>query len=458
MSHLVSQAHVDDETDDVVLAFSLNAAAMLVRNGAAAVNVTRTLLALARTAELSNVTASVEVSKVSLSYTDPETGFPVTRMHEVDGSGLNVTGLALVESTVERVVTRTISFKEGLDELALTERQERRRDYVSIFIGWFFLGAGFAWMMGGTGMAALVSGALIAIVEAVGGRLARLKLPGFYTHVASAFLAVILTAGAASVLDIPRPALMIVAALVVRLAGVTSLGAAHDLLTGWYLTATARLMSAVMDTLGLVSGVMLGLTALQTAHVPFAFESDLAQSSALWQAAVAAGFVAGGFALASRGRFSHVPVIAVLGSLAALTSGALEAVGIGKTPAVALAAFLLGILCTVVARPLSLPSLAALTTALVPLLPGMAIYSGFIAFALHQSNGPSEFLNAGATALAIGAGAVLGQFVLWRMLWRAKRAQYRYHKKHIELRDLDDRQFDAQSLVTPDFRRPFVQD
>lgn len=455
--HETPVTHDDLHADDDVLNFALRAAAMLTRNGAAAVNATNSLLTVAKVGGLKDVTANVTTDQVSLSYVSPSTETPVTRLQTVDGATFNIAALAAVERSVERVVTGDISPREGSKELRAIDTRPSLPRRLGTILGWFCMGSGFAWLLGGAAVVCLAAGLTTVIIEYLGKNLARTDLPSIYSHVIGGVVAVGAAYLTSSWLHVPRPALIITASLVVRLAGVASLGAAHDLITGWFVTATARIMGAIMDTAGLVAGVLIGLMGLRHLGGSLPLEQDMSATTTIWQAALAAFLVSGGMALSSAAALRHVPVLAVVGSGGAALATWLGSVGWTPVGAAAVTAVALGVTSVVVARPFKVSTLSALTVSLVPLLPGMAIYEGFLAIALNPAGATQHFTTAAGTAFAIGTGAVFGQYLIWHVLWGARTAQYRHQARLMDEDDLNSGEFKAQSLATPDFRRPFVK-
>lgn len=443
---------------EIVLNFAMLSTEVLVRNGAAASNATRSLLAVAKSGGLQDVTASVTLDLISVSFTNPETGHPVTRLHAVEGPHFNVAALAVAERTVEDVITGRVDFIGGLDALHAAEQPTRRTHPLRVITGWFCVGFGFAWLMGGDLKVCLVSALTTAIIEAIGQPLSKSSLPGFYSHILAGMLAVSAGAVATQTVDVSQPALIVVASLVARLAGVASLSAAHDLLTGWYLTATARIMGAITDTAGLVIGVILGIVSMDHVGIALRLDATPQQTSDVVQGVLAAGLVSLGFALACAARPIHLATLACLGASAALCQMGLDLLGVSTITSVAGAAASVAVLSVIAARPMDLPTLAALTVAMVPLLPGSLIYRGFLDLATGKHTASGEFFQATATALAIGTGAVLGQYLVWRTLWHLKHAQLARQRRVMGQDRIDEAQLAAQALATPDFRRPFVSE
>ena len=95
-------------------------------------------------------------------------------------------------------------------------------------------------------MAALAA----VLIDRVQILMARRRLPFFYLQVAGGAIATLLAAGvAATPIDVD-PSLVVTANIILLLAGIGLMGAVQDALTGFYLTASARLIEAMMATAG----------------------------------------------------------------------------------------------------------------------------------------------------------------------------------------------------------------
>src|SRR5699024_646351 len=103
--------------------------------------------------------------------------------------------------------------------------------------------------------ATLASGLLIFSGEMMGRR----QIPAFYAQALGGVVGVL----AAMVVGLLDPAVnsstVVVACIIVQLAGLASIGAVQDAVTGWYLTAAGRILETLMLTAGLVVGVRGGL-------------------------------------------------------------------------------------------------------------------------------------------------------------------------------------------------------
>ena len=75
-----------------------------------------------------------------------------------------------------------------------------------------------------------------------------------------------------------------------------------------------------------------------------------------------------------------------------------------------MAAVAIGVISHGIAGRLRVPSLVLIVPAIVPLLPGLAIYRG-LALLAEGRDGVLQLAAAGATAIALASGVVLGQYI-----------------------------------------------
>ena len=90
-------------------------------------------------------------------------------------------------------------------------------------------------------------------------QMGRRRLPVFYQQVAGGLLATLIAVGVAATPADVSPSLVISTSIVMLLAGVNFLGAIQDALTGFPVTAGARILEAFLATAGVVAGVSGGL-------------------------------------------------------------------------------------------------------------------------------------------------------------------------------------------------------
>ncbi|AKT50596.1 threonine/serine ThrE exporter family protein [Arsenicicoccus sp. oral taxon 190] len=439
---------------DAVFTFALRAGDLMVRNGAASANVTHVLLAVTSARGFPGATASVTMGQISLSLLRPEQP-PIAVVHNIGASGFNLEAVTETEQIVEAVITRELTIEEGLHRLDELDPEQVGHTPPVQLAGWGLMAAGFAWLLGGDWAACTLACLTAILIELTGSRLTRAELPGFFSHAIAGGAAAVV---AQEIAPTEASALVITAALVSRLAGAATFGAAHDLLTGWFITAAGRLVEVALNTSGQVVGVILAISVASRLGVRLRIEDVTGSANGLLATTAAAVVVSVGFAIASQLRWRRMPAVAALAALVYLVYVGMQAIGWGKLVSAATAATTLGVITVLIAPYIKIPSSGALGVVLAPLLPGMLVYQGFVAMALHHP-GSSSFLEAGGVALSTGAGAVLGQFIAAQVIGHTRRVRHdRLRLQGDETIHTNPHVLTAQWLSAPTFRRPYLVD
>ena len=316
--------------------FALLAGSIMTRNGAPAATVTHTLLAVARTFGRPNASATVTMDQLTMSEISPDEDRSISISHAVGTAEFNLSAIRAVESTTKDVIRGDISLATGTQRLEEIEYTPLGHHAVIRLLGWALMSAGFAMLLGAGWVSMLLAAIIAFVMEGISGYLSEQEMPIFFIHVATGAL----TTGAALLIveftTEASPAVVITAALVAKLAGGAALGAAQDVLTGWYLTATARILDAALVTAGLVVGVIGALSFAARYGLSLDLTEEPEQERALLIVAVSAILIAGGFALGSHAPWSRVPVIAGLAVGAATLSETLTRVGLSTVTSLVL--------------------------------------------------------------------------------------------------------------------------
>lgn len=439
-----------------VFTFALRTGALLLRNGASSETVTKTVLAIARTQGYADTTANVTMGQITLGYTPEDDEHPVTRVQNVDAATLDIHILSAVEHLVEDVLLHRVGILEARETLASLADHDKHPRRLRLF-GTALMASGFAQLLGADLIVTLVAAVCSIVTEFITHGAARLGLPPFYARALSSFTAVCASALLVTVTPAAQPGIVITAAIVTQLAGSASVGALQDLLTGWLLTACGRLIEASLLTAGLAVGTLAGLRAASTIGQALDFGEVHTTPAGLGVTAPAAGLIAIGFAVYCQTAPRKLLAVTVLGVLGYVVMTLTEDAGLSIVTASAVAAAALGVVTVVVARPMHWPATGALDIAVIPLVPGMALYQALTGFATHDAAATQFLFEAFARALAIGAGAVFGTFLAARVMWRAKESQLRRRERRGG-HSLDRAEFAVQDVATPDFRRPFVRE
>lgn len=189
------------------------------------------------------------------------------------------------------------------------------------------------------------------------------------------------------------------------------MGAMADAVTGYPLTASARLLDALVATAGVIAGVAAGLTVADLAGADLGRvepgATGLAQGSAM---TLGAGLAAAAYGLACYAPWRAATAAALVGACGQVVYLTVERISLGQTWAATAAAIVIGTLSHVTAGRVHVPPLVLMVPAIVPLLPGLSIYRGLALLAEGQ-DGVLELAAAGATATALAAGVILGQYL-----------------------------------------------
>jgi uncharacterized membrane protein YjjB (DUF3815 family) len=270
----------------------------------------------------------------------------------------------------------------------------------------------------------LVSAAAAMLVDLMQRRMSRRRLPTFYQQVAGGLLATLIAVGVDSTAANVSPSLLISTSIIMLLAGVNFLGAIQDALTGFPVTAGARILEAFLATAGVVAGVSGGLRVADVLGVdlgrlnPGAYALAEAPLMVIGGAIAAAAYA---FAAYAPDR-ALLPIGAVAAVAVALYAGAYDR-GLGIAWSSALAALLLGLVAYPVASRTRIPTLVVVAAGITPFLPGLSIYRGLTLLSTDSSRALVAMVTAAAIAIALSSGAILGEYLAQPIRREARRLE-----------------------------------
>jgi uncharacterized membrane protein YjjP (DUF1212 family) len=403
---------MDDLTAHAALGLALRIGESMLAVGAAAADVTATVLRVAAAYGLASCQIDVTFTSLTVSY-DREDAVPLTAMRIVRTSRTDYTRLQGINDLARAVGAGGLDVEEAhrrLDAVVSAPPTYRRTVHT---LAWAGLAGSVGVLLGGGWLEALIAALTTATIEQVLRVLTRRSLPSFFQQVAGAALvtgvAVVLLAWDVDV----RSSLVVAAGIVVLLAGLSLVSSAQDAISGFPVTAGARAFEVVTLTAGIVVGIagvldlaqraQLPLTVVDTSPSPVPFAVGLAASAG----------IAGCWSLASHARPRAVVLAAGAGALAWTTSWAAGGLGAGPALAGGVAAVVLGFCGEVFTERLRVPTQVIAVCGIVPLLPGLAIYHGLFAIVVDADieGGLTALVGAAAVGLALAAGVTLGEFL-----------------------------------------------
>ncbi|MGW0628435.1 threonine/serine ThrE exporter family protein [Streptomyces sp. NPDC002758] len=395
-----------------VLDLTLRIGELLLAGGEGAEDVEAAMFAVCRSYGLDRCEPTVTFTLLSISHQPSLVDDPVTASRTVRRRGTDYTRLAAVFRLVDDLTDPEthVSLEEAYRRLA--EIRRNRHPYP----GWALtlasgLLAGAASILVGGDSIVFVAAALGAML---GDRLAWLcagrGLPEFYQFTVAAMPPAAI--GVALVLanvDVKASA-VITGGLFALLPGRALVAGVQDGLTGFYITAAARLLEVMYFFAGIVIGVLVvlyfgvkvGTTLNPDAALNIA-ERPLLQIAASMLLSLT-------FAVLLQQERSTVLAVTLNGGVAWSVYGAMHyAGGISPVASTAVAAGLVGLFGQLLSRFRFASALPYTTAAIGPLLPGSATYFGLLSIAQNNvDKGLVSLAKAASLAMAIAIGVNLG--------------------------------------------------
>uniref|UniRef100_UPI003BB1C59F threonine/serine ThrE exporter family protein n=1 Tax=Streptomyces scabiei TaxID=1930 RepID=UPI003BB1C59F len=409
-----------------VLDLTLRIGELLLAGGEGAEDVEAAMFAVCRSYGLDRCEPTVTFTQLSVTYQPSLVDDPVTAARIVRRRATDYTRLAAVFHLVDDLSApeSAISLEEAYRRLA--EIRRNRHPYP----GWALtaasgLLAGAASLLVGGGVVVFVAAALGAML---GDRLAWLcsgrGLPEFYQFLVAAMPpAAIGVALTVTHVDVAASA-VITGGLFALLPGRALVAGVQDGLTGFYITASARLLEVMYLFVGIVVGVLLVLYFGVKVGAELNPDAALASADRPLLQLGASMLLSLTFAVLLQQERSTVLAVTLNGGVAWAVYGAMhEAGGISPVASTAVAAGLVGLFGQLLSRYRFASALPYTTAAIGPLLPGSATYFGLLGFAQNDVDaGLVSLTKAAALAMAIAIGVNLGSEVFRLFLPGAARA------------------------------------
>lgn len=396
-----------------VLDLTLRIGELLLAGGEGAEDVEAAMFAVCRSYGLDRCEPNVTFTLLSISYQPSLVDDPVTASRTVRRRATDYTRLAAVFRLVDDLSDPETAFSLEEAYRRLAEIRRNRHPYP----GWVLTGA--SGLLAGAA-SVLVGGDVIVFVAAalgamLGDRLAWLcagrGLPEFYQFTVAAMppaaIGIALTLAGVDV----KASAVITGGLFALLPGRALVAGVQDGLTGFYITAAARLLEVMYLYVGIVVGVLLVLYFGVQLGAELSPDAPAAGTDGrpLWQTG-AAMLLALTFAVLLQQERSTVLLVTLNGGVAWVVYGAMHyAGGFSPVASTAIAAGLVGLFGQLLSRYRFASALPFTTAAIGPLLPGSATYFGLLAFAQNNvDRGLVNLTKAAALAMAIAIGVNLG--------------------------------------------------
>jgi uncharacterized membrane protein YjjP (DUF1212 family) len=414
---------IDDAMAVGILDLAVRIGQTMLATGASASDVTATIVRVSAAYGLSPVHVDVTYNSITASHHRSGAPRPFTLLRVVRQTAPDHDKLRRLHSLVAEIALG-LELADARTLLREIRRSPFRYGPGVVIIAQATLAVGVAVMFGAgplTVAVAFFAAGAAAVTQAL---LSRAAVPYFFSQIAAALVLTLVAAltPLLAMTSIPggdsvRPSVIVASGVVLMLAGLTVVGAAQDAIDGFALTATGRILELMTQTLGVVLGILAGL---QTARVlGYAMEPP---SAALPLGPVplqfaGAALIAIAVAVFNGAGLRIVVVSAVLSVVAWLGFLAASGVGLEIAAASGVGAFAGSFVGVLAAYRLHVPAVAITTAAILPMVPGAAVFRGLLGI-VESGDDPQIMLEgfgtlaaAGVIGVSLAVGASLGIYL-----------------------------------------------
>ncbi len=422
------EARARDEQRELyrTMDLALRVGEVVLSSGAGTADATATILAVTAAGGLRGCEVDITFTSIAISYQAAPDVAPETHMRVVRYRGQDFSRLTDVDQLVRRFARAELTRDEASRELARIVSAGPPFPRWSSVIAWGVMAGGATLLLGGGWLITLVAVVTAILIELSNRWFNRQRLPAFYQQVAGAFVATAVALILYAVHAPVKPSLVVAAGIIMLLAGIALTGAVQDAITGYYVTAAARSLEAMLLTGGIIAGVSLGITLGIKFGLPMAIEAQTIQLANLPIMVGSGALMAVAFAYASYAPLRGLIPVAVVGAVGSLVFTLMARAEFGPAWSTAAAAFVVGLGGYSLGRRAGVPPLVVVVSGTVPLLPGLTIYKGL--FELMSSGNLTGIVSL-ATAVAIGvalaSGVILGEYVAQPIRREARRLEDR---------------------------------
>ena len=413
---------VDDSMVIRALDLAMRIGESMFAVGASAHEVTLAITRVAGAYGLRGVHVDVTYTSIALSYHPSGEDWPHTLLRVVRVAAPDHTKL-------QRLQALLVAVDEGLDldEARIAFRAIRRVPFryrqPVVVVARALLAVGAGILAGGTAVAVALTFIAALGAAATQSGLARLRVPSFFSQIAGAFVITVVavavsalgTAGIEPFVGV-RPSIIVAAGIILMLSGLTVVGAAQDAIDGFALTAAGRILDLTLQTLGLVVGILAGLEVGSVLGFQMSLLDGSPPLGPLPNQVAGAVIIAVAVALFNGAGARIVAVSAVLGTVTALSHAMVLTSDLHEAAASGIAALLASFVGVLIAHNLHVPSVAVTTAAIVPLVPGGAVFYGLLGMvqadpAAGAGGGAASLVLAASIGIGLAAGASLGIYL-----------------------------------------------
>jgi uncharacterized membrane protein YjjP (DUF1212 family) len=400
-----------------ILDLALRIGEILLSSGAGAADVTATMLGITHHLGLRNADIDVTFTLLRMSYQlDPEE-MPVLLTRNITQRDIDYDDLTRTQEVVDDILSDRVDVAAARARVARLSSTGHWLPRWSVVAGSGVVGGGVALILGGRVVVTVVAALAAVLITVLMRTLNRQRWPMFYQQIAGGMVATVvalLVAALANELDRSVDTSQVITAnIVLLLSGIGFMGAIQDALSGFYLTAGARIIEALLATAGLIAGVSAGLSLAKPLDVSLVGVSPGNGTAFAEVPLILLGAIvsACAFAFTCYAPLRALPAIGMSTLLGHIAFVTVQDPAQSMPWAAACAAVVIGLVSYTIAGRVGVPPLVVVVPALVPMLPGLLIYRGLSLMADGNTQGILQLTGAAATTIALAAGVILGEYI-----------------------------------------------
>lgn len=379
---------------------------------------------------------------------------PLTLFRPVALRSVNNMVIQSVENLIHKISQGQISLSQAEKELEDILKKPKSYPWWLVMFGQAGIVAGVTLVFTQSWRIILTTFTIGLLVNRLLAYLTKRTIPQFFKQIiaastitlTAAFIALLARSGVEFFSGI-NPTLIVVAGIIMLVAGLAIVSAMQDAIEEFYVTANARLIRVGMLTIGIVIGILIGLYTSRKLGFGIAVSPDPLHPSSFQFQIIGSTVAAASYALATQTYVAAIAWAGMTGGSALAISYAARQLDISVIPASGVAAIFVGLVAALLSRLWRTPSSGIIMAGILPLVPGLALYNGLMQLINYPpgdplfSRGLGTLFTALATALAIAAGATFGS-----MVGRPLHHKLAYRQSQLPFFDFFRRQLNQETL------------
>lgn len=344
---------------------------------------------------------------------------PLTLFRPVVARDANNRKIQSIQYLVFQIRSKQLTLNEAEAELTAILKNPRRNPNWVLPVANAFLAASIVLMFTSNWRIILLTFIINGLVQWLIFHLTRRDVAPFFRHAIAGFF---VTMGAAAIGQLKSISffndlnltLIVIGGIFMLMSGLAIVASLQDAIEEYYLSASARLIKVSMFTSGIVVGVSIGLYTAGSLGIGIAVSPDTLGLNAFHFQLIGGALAALGLSVAAHTRPRAVIWSALMGGLAVIILFAVRWLGVSTVAASGVSALVIGFLAKMFSRDWHTPSSGAIAAGIIPLTPGLALFTAMFQLEVYPPGDPlfykglGSLFIAGTIGLSIAAGATFG--------------------------------------------------